>query len=79
MNEGRKESMDSIKIEFTLNELDIINRALTGHERDLSDLIEGADNLGFKTIDEEKELEKVKELNQRIRDEKWEAQFSKYR
>lgn len=71
--------MDSIKIEFTLNELDIINRALTGHERDLSDLIEGADNLGFKTIDEEKELEKVKELNQRIRDEKWEAQFSKYR
>lgn len=71
--------MDSIKIEFTLNELDIINRALTGHEKDLSDLIEGADNLGFKTIDEEKELEKVKELNQRIRDEKWEAQFSKYR
>lgn len=71
--------MDSIKIEFTLNELDIINRALTGHEKDLSDLIEGVDNLGFETIDEEKELEKVKELNQRIRDEKWEAQFSKYR
>lgn len=71
--------MDSIKIEFILNELDIINRALTGHEKDLSDLIEDADNLGFKTIDEEKELEKVKELNQRIRDEKWEAQFSKYR
>lgn len=71
--------MKKIKMEFTLGELDIINRALTGHEKDLSDLIEGATELGFKTTEEEKELEKVKKLNQRIRDEKWETQFSKYR
>lgn len=71
--------IDKAIVELTINELDLINRALTGYEKSLTDLIESTNELGFTADEEEEILEKVKKLDKKIRDIAWDAKFAKYR
>jgi len=71
--------IDKAIVELTINELDLINRALTGYEKRLADLIESTNELGFTADEEEEILEKVKKLDKKIRDIAWDAKFAKYR
>ncbi len=64
--------MKKIKMEFTINELNTINRALTGYEKDLEDLYEAIKVISTNALPLAKEILNVKRLNQRIRDDKWE-------
>ena len=65
-----------IKMEFTVDELNIINKALTGYEKDLMDYYDAAKAISVNAISAAQEITNIRELNQRIRDKKWESSLS---
>ncbi|MSS43665.1 hypothetical protein FYJ27_07995 [Anaerosalibacter bizertensis] len=69
--------MDKISISLTKKELDILNRALTGYERELNDFLDVEEELNAGLISEEtlkpykKKLNEVSKLDKKIMDIKW--------
>lgn len=64
--------MDKISISFTKEELDILNRALTGYERELNEVLEVEPISSLLTKeDAERRLQEAFDLNERLRNEKW--------
>ncbi|MBU5292791.1 hypothetical protein KQH90_01905 [Anaerosalibacter bizertensis] len=65
--------MDKISISFTKEELDILNRALTGYEKELNKVLEVEPISSLLTKeDAERRLQEAFDLNERLRNEKWE-------
>lgn len=65
--------MDKISISFTKGELDILNRALTGYEKELNKVLEVEPISSLLTKeDAERRLQEAFDLNERLRNEKWE-------
>ncbi|MSS44271.1 hypothetical protein FYJ27_11230 [Anaerosalibacter bizertensis] len=65
--------MDKISISLTKKELDILNRALTGYEKELNEVLEVEPISSLLTKeDAERRLQEAFDLNERLRNEKWE-------
>lgn len=65
--------MDKISISLTKEELDILNRALTGYEKELNEVLEVEPISSLLTKeDAERRLQEAFDLNERLRNEKWE-------